>query len=171
MKPVWRFSEKKEELDGYKVNDKVIEYIATNIKSNIRELEGALIKLMACSKLEKKEITIEMAERELRDIISPDEKREITADLIINTVSEHFGIRPEDLKGKKRNSEIVFPRQIAMYLCRELLGIPLKAIGTLMGKKDHTTVIHACNTITADMEKSESTRNTIEIIKKKITPN
>lgn len=162
---------KKEELDGYKVDDKVIEYIATNIKSNIRELEGALNKLMACSKLEKKEITIEMAERELRDIISPDEKREITADLIINTVSEHFGIRPEDIKGKKRNSEIVFPRQIAMYLCRELLGIPLKAIGTIMGKKDHTTVIHACNTITADMEKSESTRNTIEIIKKKITPN
>ena len=62
-------------------------------------------------------------------------------------------------------------RQIAMYLCRDIIGLPLKTIGTIMGKKDHTTVIHACNTITADMEKSESTRNTIEIIKKKITPN
>ena len=162
---------KKEELDGYQVNDEVIKYIATNIKSNIRELEGALNKLMACSRLEKKEITIEMAEQELRDIISPDEKREVTPELIINTVAEHFGIRPEDIKGKKRNSEIVFPRQIAMYLCREIIGIPLKSIGTIMGKKDHTTVIHACNTIVADMEKSESTRNTVEIIKKKITPN
>ena len=90
---------KKEELDGYQVNDDVIKYIATNIKSNIRELEGALNKLMACSRLEKKEITIEMAEQELRDIISPDEKREVTPELIINTVAEHFGIRPEDIKG------------------------------------------------------------------------
>lgn len=90
---------------------------------------------MACSRLEKKEITIEMAEQELRDIISPDEKREVTPELIINTVAEHFGIRPEDIKGKKRNSEIVFPRQIAMYLCREIIGIPLKSIGTIMGKK------------------------------------
>ena len=162
---------KKEELEGYNISEEVINYIATNIKSNIRELEGALNKLMACSRLEKKEITIEMAEQELRDIISPDEKREVTPELIINTVAEHFGIRPEDIKGKKRNSEIVFPRQIAMYLCREIIGIPLKSIGTIMGKKDHTTVIHACNTIVADMEKSESTRNTIEIIKKKITPN
>ncbi len=85
--------------------------------------------------------------------------------------SMEVDIRPEDIKGKKRNSEIVFPRQIAMYLCREIIGIPLKSIGTIMGKKDHTTVIHACNTIVADMEKSESTRNTVEIIKKKITPN
>lgn len=76
-----------------------------------------------------------MAEQELRDIISPDEKREVTPELIINTVAEHFGIRPEDIKGKKRNSEIVFPRQIAMYLCREIIGIPLKSIGTIMGKK------------------------------------
>lgn len=162
---------KKEDMDGYNVSEDVIKYIANNIKSNIRELEGALNKLMACSRLEKKEITIEMAEQELRDIISPDEKREVTPELIINTVAEHFGIRPEDIKGKKRNSEIVFPRQIAMYLCREIIGIPLKSIGTIMGKKDHTTVIHACNTIVADMEKSESTRNTVEIIKKKITPN
>ena len=162
---------KKEDMDGYNVSEDVIKYIANNIKSNIRELEGALNKLMACSRLEKKEITIEMAEQELRDIISPDEKREVTPERIINTVAEHFGIRPEDIKGKKRNSEIVFPRQIAMYLCREIIGIPLKSIGTIMGKKDHTTVIHACNTIVADMEKSESTRNTVEIIKKKITPN
>ncbi|MCI7603056.1 MAG: chromosomal replication initiator protein DnaA [Blautia massiliensis] len=162
---------KNEEMNGYNISEDVIKYIATNIKSNIRELEGALNKLMACSRLEKKEITIEMAEQELRDIISPDEKREVTPELIINTVAEHFGIRPEDIKGKKRNSEIVFPRQIAMYLCREIIGIPLKSIGTIMGKKDHTTVIHACNTIVADMEKSESTRNTVEIIKKKITPN
>ena len=102
---------KKEELDGYQVNDEVIKYIATNIKSNIRELEGALNKLMACSRLEKKEITIEMAEQELRDIIS-DEKREVTPELIINTVAEHARNPSEDIKERNRNSRLSFPDRL-----------------------------------------------------------
>ena len=162
---------KKEELDGYQIDDDVIKYIATNIKSNIRELEGALNKLMAFSNLEKREITVGLAEEALKDIISPDENREITPELIIDIVAEHFHLRPEDLKGNKRNSEIVFPRQIAMFLCREMTDTPLKTIGNIMGKKDHTTIIHGCKNINNEMAKSENVRNTVEIIKKKINPN
>ncbi|WP_394925242.1 chromosomal replication initiator protein DnaA [uncultured Robinsoniella sp.] len=162
---------KKEELDGYQIDDDVIKYIATNIKSNIRELEGALNKLMAFSNLEKREITVGLAEEALKDIISPDENREITPELIIDIVAEHFHLRPEDLKGNKRNSEIVFPRQIAMFLCREMTETPLKTIGNIMGKKDHTTIIHGCKNITNEMAKSDNVRNTVEIIKKKINPN
>ena len=162
---------KKEELDGYQIDDDVIKYIATNIKSNIRELEGALNKLMAFSNLEKREITVGLAEEALKDIISPDENREITPELIIDIVAEHFHLRPEDLKGNKRNSEIVFPRQIAMFLCREMTETPLKTIGNIMGKKHHTTIIHGCKNITNEMAKSDNVRNTVEIIKKKINPN
>lgn len=162
---------KKEELDGYQIDDEVIKYIATNIKSNIRELEGALNKLMAFSNLEKREINVTLAEEALKDIISPDENREITPTLIIDIVAEHFHLRPEDLKGNKRNSEIVFPRQIAMYLCREMTDTPLKAIGNIMGKKDHTTIIHGYKNISNEVANSDTIRNTIEIIKKKINPN
>ena len=161
---------KKEEMDGYNIDDEVIKYIATNIKSNIRELEGALNKLMAFSNLEKREINVLLAEEALKDIISPDERREITPDLIITTVAEHFHISEADIKGTKRNSEIVFPRQIAMFLCREMVSVPLKTIGNIMGKKDHSTVISGCKKIVNEMEHSESLRNTIEVIKKKINP-
>ncbi len=95
---------KKEEMDGYNIDDKVIQYIATNIKSNIRELEGALNKLMAFSNLENREINVALAEEALKDIISPDEKREVTPDLIITTVAEHFHVSETDLKGPKRSS-------------------------------------------------------------------
>ncbi|MEY8428477.1 chromosomal replication initiator protein DnaA [Lachnospiraceae bacterium 46-15] len=161
---------KKEEMDGYNIDDKVIQYIATNIKSNIRELEGALNKLMAFSNLEKREINVALAEEALKDIISPDEKREVTPDLIITTVAEHFHVSETDLKGPKRSSDIVLPRQIAMYLCREMTDIPLEAVAALMGKKDHSTVINGCKKITEKMQSSESVSNTIEILRKKINP-
>lgn len=161
---------KKEELDGYIIDDEVIKYIATNIKSNIRELEGALNKLMAFSNLEKREINVALAEEALKDIISPDDKKEVTPELIIEVVAEHFHIKPEDIRGNKRNSEIVHPRQIAMYLCREMTATSLKTIGSLMGKRDHTTIIHGHKNITAEVEKSDSMRHTIEVIKKKISP-
>lgn len=161
---------KKEELDGYIIDDEVIKYIATNIKSNIRELEGALNKLMAFSNLEKREITVALAEEALKDIISPDDRKEVTPELIIEIVAEHFHIKPEDIRGNKRNSEIVHPRQIAMYLCREMTATPLKTIGSLLGKRDHTTIIHGHKNITAEVEKSDSMRHTIEVIKKKISP-
>lgn len=161
---------KKEELDGYNVDDRVIEYIATNIKSNIRELEGSLNKIMAYANLEKREVNLELAEQVLKDIISPDEKKVITPELIIGIVAEHYDIPSDDLKGNKRNKKVVFPRQIAMYLCREMTGIPLNSIAKSLGKNDHTTVMHACKQVEKDLAVSKETQDAIAILMKKINP-
>lgn len=161
---------KKEELDGYDLDEEVIKYIATNVKSNIRELEGALNKVMAFANLEKREVTLELAEQVLQDIISPDDKRAVTPDYIINVVSEHFDVPVEDLLSNKRSSRIVFPRQIAMYLCRDMTDTALKAIGKHIGNRDHTTVMHGIEKIEKELQKSTATQNTIEILRKKINP-
>lgn len=165
---------KKEETDGYKFNDDVIQFIASNVKSNIRELEGALNKLIAYSNLERKdikEITVEKAEEVLRDILLPNEKREVTPELIIQTVAEHYGITMADIAGNKRNNEIVVPRQIAMYLCRKMTEASLKNIGNLLGKRDHTTIINGHNKIEAELKSNNaSIKNNIDIIMKKINP-
>ena len=162
---------KKEELDGYNIDEKVLQYIASNVTSNIRELEGALNKLIALSRLEKgKEITLELAEEALKDIISPDQPREITADLIIETVAEHFHIQIDDIKSNRRNSEIAVPRQIAMYFCRYLLDISYKNIGVLMGGRDHSTVMHGVTKIEEELKSNETMVNTIDVIRKKINP-
>ncbi len=152
-----------------KMDDEVFQYIANNIKSNIRELEGALNKIIAFSKLNKVDITLSYAEEALKDVIYPNKPKEITPNLIIQVVSEHFGVNPDDIISKKRNSEFVLPRQVIMYLCRTLTGDSLQNIGKILGKKDHTTVIHGINKITAEIETNEELRNKIEIIKKKIT--
>ena len=144
---------KNEEMNGYNISEDVIKYIATNVKSNIRELEGALTKIVASSKLNNKEINLELAEEALKDLISPNAAREVTPQLIINVVSEHFGITPLDLIGQKRSKELVFPRQIAMYLCREMLDAPLTGIGKMMGDRDHTTVMHGIEKIEKEMKK------------------
>lgn len=161
---------KKEEMEGYNIDNEVIKYIATHIKSNIRELEGALTKIVALSRLDNKEITVALAEEALKDIISPNDKREVTPDLVIQVVADHFGITPSDICSQKRNKEIVFPRQIVMFLCRDMVGTPLQMIGKFLGGRDHTTIIHGIDKITADMGKNESLENTIEILKKKISP-
>ncbi|MCI7813258.1 MAG: chromosomal replication initiator protein DnaA [Lachnospiraceae bacterium] len=161
---------KKEELDGYTIDDDVIKYIATHIKSNIRELEGALNKIMAFSNLENREIDIDLAQEALKDIIAPEAKGVITPKLILDKVAEHFHIDTEDLIGNKRTANIVFPRQIAMYLCIEMLEMPLKNIGEVLGNRDHTTIMHGSKKITKELQTSESLRNTIDILKKKISP-
>ena len=161
---------KKEELEGYNIDNEVITYIATNIKSNIRELEGALTKVMAYSRLNKCEINLKMAEEALKDIISPGAQREVTPELIIQIVAEHFGLTPQDIASQKRTKEIVYPRQIAMYLCRDMLATPLQTIGSFLGGRDHTTIIHGADKISSDLKKDETLKNTIEILKKKINP-
>ncbi len=152
------------------IKEDVFEYIATNIKSNIRELEGAYNKVIAFAKLNKLEITLENVEEALKDIISPNATRQITPQLIIDVVAEQFGISPEDIVSKKRNSEFVQPRQICMYLCRHLTEESLQNIGKALGKKDHTTVIHGIDKITADIETNPEVKNRVEIIRKKINP-
>ena len=164
---------KKEELDGlerYHIPNDVMQYIANNIKSNIRELEGSLNKLIALSNLENKPIDIPLAAEALKDMISPDDNRVVTPELILDIVSEHFNIPISDLKGKKRNAEIVLPRQIVMYLCRVMTDTSLKAIGAFLGGKDHASVTHGIKKIEAEIKTDEALHNTVNIIMKKINP-
>ena len=161
---------KKEENDGYNIDNEVIKYIAMHIKSNIRELEGALNKLVALSNLEKREITVELAEEALKDIVSPDEKKEVTPALIVNTVAEHFHVSVDDIRSNKRNNEIVVPRQIAMYLCNTMTSVGLKKIGSEIGGRDHSTVLHGSKKISDELKTSDDMRKTIEILQKKISP-
>ena len=164
---------KKEELDGlerYHIPDDVLQYIANNIKSNIRELEGSLNKLIALANLENKPIDIPLAAEALKDMVSPDSNREVTPELIIDVVSEHFNVPIPELKGKKRSAEIVLPRQIIMYLCRTMTETPLKTIGIILGGKDHASVSHGAKKIAHEITVDEALNNTVNIIKKKINP-
>ena len=164
---------KKEELDGldrYNIPNEVMQYIATNVKSNIRELEGSLTKLIALHKLKKEQINIMLAAEALKDIISPNESRQITPEYIIEIVAEHFSVTVMDLKSSKRNSNIAIPRQIAMYLCRSMTDTPLKSIGIILGGRDHSTVSHGIDKITDEIKINDALNNTIDIIKKKINP-
>lgn len=162
---------KKAETDHFDIDDDILNYIASNISSNIRELEGALNKLLAFHNLEHTYITMDIAERELSNIITPDKPREITAQLIIEVVSEHFHISVDQMISKNRSSDIARPRQIAMYLCKTMTSDSLDVIGQLLGGRDHSTIIHGIKKVTKDYEENESTKSLIETIKKKINPN
>lgn len=162
---------KKLETDGFKISDEVIDYIASNIKSNIRELEGSLNKIRAKGVLDKRDINVELAEEVLRDIISPNEKKEITPTLIIDVIASHYGVTVSDIKGKKRNSKIVLPRQITMYLCRSLTNMSLIQIAEFLGKNDHSTIISGCQKIEKELEKNTALKDDLTVIKKKLNPN
>ena len=164
---------KKEELDGlerYHIPNEVMHYIASNVKSNIRELEGSLNKLIALHKLNKEDINIMLASEALKDIVSPNENRQITPELILEVVSEHYSVSISDLKSGKRNSNISIPRQVAMYLCRNMTDTPLKSIGIILGGRDHSTVNHGVEKVAQEIKIDEAFSNTVEIIKKKINP-
>ena len=154
----------------YAVPQEVIDYIATNVNSNIRQLEGAFTKVMHYSKLTNKSITLEMAEEALKDIIYPDSPKMVTPQIIIQVVADHFGIKAEDITSKKRTAEIVIPRQVVMYLCRELTDISLKNIAKVLDKKDHSTIINGITKIQDEINNNSEFSNQINIIKKKITP-
>lgn len=160
---------KKEEADGYNIDDAVINYIASNIKSNIRELEGALNIIVAFSSLENREITVELAEEALRDMISPGVGTELTPDLILQTVADYFHLEPSDITGSKRSSDIVVPRQITMYLMRNLLNVPLTSVGSFLGKKDHSTIIHGIKKIEQEMAKSSQVADDVTNLQKKLS--
>jgi len=152
------------------IDNSIIQYIAENVKSNIRELEGSLNKVIAYSKIKKEDLTLELAQNALKDIISPDQNKEITPSYIIEVVAEHFEINADDITSKKRNSEFVLPRQITMYLCREMTDTSLVNIGKLLGGKDHSTVLHGVNKIAEEIPFNKELANKIDIIKKKINP-
>ena len=141
-------------LEKYNIKNDVLDYIAANVKSNIRELEGSLNKLIALYKLNNNNnpIDIALAAEALKDIISSDNRREVTPELILDIVADHFGITVADLKSKKRDSEIAVPRQICMYLMRTMTDTALKGIGAVLGGKDHSTVKYGVEKIAKDIE-------------------
>ena len=162
---------KKAENDNFEIDDEILNYIANNIKSNVRELEGALNKLLAYNNLCKQSITMEIAQKELQNIITPDKPREITPQLIIEVGTEHFNISMDQMISRSRSSDIARPRQIAMYLCKTMTDSSLDVIGSFLGGRDHSTIIHGIKKIGDEYEVNENTKTLIDTIKKKINPN
>ncbi len=155
------------------LDDNILDYIASNIVSNIRELQGAINKVISFSNLCDKEITMELAKEALADMINPNMKREITVEYIAETVADHFGITVKDLLSSKRNSNIVFPRHICMYLCRELTGNALAEIGSKLGNRHHSTILHSIELIEKKLkngDNNEELKKTIDVLNKKINP-
>ena len=159
-------------LEKYNIPHDVLDYIATNIKTNIRELEGSLNKLIALYKLNNYQdpIDINLATKALKDIISSKNNRVVTPDLILDIVADHFNISVSDLKSNKRNAEIAIPRQISMYFIRNMTDTSLKTIGVILGGKDHSTIKYGADKIASEIKEDETLANTINIIKKKINP-
>ena len=155
---------KKAQLENINVPNEVMTYIAKYIKSNIRELEGALTRVVAYSSLTNKNISLELATAALKDIISSPKSEEITVNIIKEKVSEAFNIKMDDFNSKKRTRTIAYPRQIAMYICRELTDLSLPKIGSEFGGRDHTTVIHTHDKISKDIEENQQIKEKIDKI-------
>jgi len=152
---------KKAERNGTKLQDDILYFIAENVKTNIRELEGALIKLIAYSALENKKITLELAKDILKDIGAESAKK-ITIELIQKKVADYFDIKISDMKTKKRTRQVAYPRHVAMYLAREMTDLTLPEIGGYFGGRDHSTVIHACDKIGVDLKKNQNIKNLLQ---------
>ena len=152
---------KKVQIDNIIIDDIILSNIATRVDSNIRELEGTLNKIIAKASLTHSPITIEMAEESINDVISKREKV-ISTEYIQEIISKYFNINMKDINSSKRSNDVAYPRQIAMYLCREIAGMPYKKIGEEFGKRDHSTVMHACSKI--DLEIKENQNNTKLIV-------
>jgi len=153
--------QRKANSNGLHIPPEVLEYIANQVDSNIRELEGALIRVIAYSSLVNEDPSLALAEQALKDIISPDKPKVVTVFQIQKVISDHYGLRMEDLKAKKRTKTVSFPRQIAMYLTRELTTLSLPKIGEAFGGRDHSTVLHACDKITSQMQTDKELLSTI----------
>ncbi len=147
------------------IDDNILVNIATKVDSNIRELEGIIKKLMITSSLTKGPITIELAEKAVNDMISEKEKV-ISSDYIQDVVAKYFNLEVKDLKSTKRSNDIAYPRQIAMYLCRDIANMPFMKIGHDFGNKDHSTVMHACNKIETEIKDNNNTKLIVDSVKK-----
>lgn len=159
---------KKAQIDNILIDDEILSQIATRIDSNIRELEGTLNKIVAKASLTTSPITMEMAQHAIDDFVSHQEKV-ISSEYIQEVVGKYFNVDSKDLKGSKRSNDITFPRQIAMYLCRTVANMSLPQIGKDFGKRDHSTVIHACNKIDKEIKENNNTKLIVESVKKIIT--
>ncbi|HWS28823.1 MAG TPA: chromosomal replication initiator protein DnaA [Clostridia bacterium] len=159
---------KKVMLENISIDEKVITFIAEKVNSNIRQLEGSLNRVIAYSNLTKRPIDTVLADTALRDILPGFENRRITIELIQQVVADYYSISLDSLLSQRRTMEITYPRQIAMYLCKEMTESSLKSIGRSFGGRDHTTVISACRKIASDLEKDENLSVTVEDLQKRI---
>ena len=156
--------QKKLQHEGVFIDDDVIEYVAHSVSTNVRELEGVIISLMAQASLTRKQIDVELAKNTLRNIVI-EQSREISIDTVMDVVADHFKVTVADLKSKSRKKEIVYPRQVAIYLAKEYTDLPLKSIGVHFGGRDHSTIIHSVQTITELVETDRSVEETIYKLK------
>ena len=157
------------ELQNKKIDNKILEYIADNVTTNVREMEGALNKVLAYTRIEKQELNMTDVEYALKDIIN-NEGKEITAGLIINIVAEQYNISANDIMSVRKNLEFVQPRHVVMYLCRKYTTHSYSQIAKILKKKDHTTVRHGDKKIADELTVNEELRNKVEIIEKLISP-
>lgn len=155
---------RKIEERGFLLDDVIIDLICRNIVTNVRDLEKALTKLAAYRELMGRTITLEIAQRELQDFFSKPEHLSITIDSIQREVSDYYSLTTADLKGKKRTQAIAFPRQVAMYLARSLTNFSTTEVGIEFGGRDHTTVMHACQRVTARLKSDATLENTLQKI-------
>jgi chromosomal replication initiator protein len=152
---------KKAASDSLEIPEEVLSYIANRVHSNIRELEGALNRVIAVASLSRRSISVEIAEEALKDIVGSVRQRQITIEMIQNAVANHYSIKAADMRSKKRTRAVTFPRQIAMYLARELTDSSLPRIGEEFGGRDHTTVLHAYEKIQRMLQKNPSLQKEI----------
>lgn len=162
---------KNAELKHYDIDDSVFQYIADNIVSNVRELEGALKKIILFSTLAHQKVTLPLAQDVLKDLISPDSNIKITCERIIEIVAEHFNISVSDLTSNKKTKDIAYTRQICMYLCKQLTEETYAGIGKALHRKDHSTIMYGVKKIQDDIDDNPSTKNLIDVLTKKIDPN
>ena len=148
--------------------DEVLQLIAGKIENNVRELEGGLTRLVAYSNLVHQPITVELCETALQEIFDQRQHKQITAELIMRTVSDYYGLSLSEMTGATRRREITVPRQIAMYLTREMTGMSLPQIGNVFGGRDHTTVLHSCKTVEANMKGTDGLKSIVEDIKQMV---
>ena len=156
--------QRKLQAEGIYIEASVIEYVAHSVNTNVRELEGVIISLMAQASLVRRDIDLELAKNVLKNIVSTEEK-EVNIDTIQDIVSDFYDVTIADLKSKSRKKELVFPRQVAMYFAKELTDLSLKSIGYHFGGRDHSTVIHAVQTISDLMEQDEAVKEALQKIR------
>lgn len=159
---------KKADLDHITIDDEILSNIASKVDSNIRELEGALNKIVAHASLANVPITSEMAEKSINDLVTKKEKV-ISISYIQDVVAKYFGIDIKDMKSSKKSNDIVFPRQVAMYLCRSVANASFPKIGDEFGKRDHTTVMHAFKKIDKEIKENANTKLIVDNVKKNLT--
>ena len=162
--------QKIEDRHLHNIPDDVRDYIVNNVKSSIRELEGSINTLQAYVDLDDSELSLEVAKEALKDYVSPEHNKVISSEYIIDIVSEHFGVTVNDILSPRRSTEITFPRQVVMYLCRQMTTETADDIGKSIGGRDHSTVLYGAKQISKELLSNDQLKNTIEILMKKIDP-